>query len=55
MCVFLNMHVLNRPEVMIGGAAEAFDSEGRLVDETTRGLVGDLLAALAAWTRRLNT
>ena len=54
MCVFLNMHVLNRPEVMIGGAAEAFDSQGRLVDETTRGFVRDLLAALAAWTRRLN-
>ncbi len=54
MCVFLNMHILNRPEVMIGGAAEAFDSEGRLVDETTRGFVRDLLAALAAWTRRLD-
>ena len=54
MCVFLNIHVLNRPEVMIGGAGEAFDSEGRLVDETTRGFVRDLLAALAAWTRCLN-
>ena len=54
MCVFLNIHILNKPEVMIGGAAEAFDSEGRLVDETTRGFVRDLMAALAAWTRRLN-
>ena len=54
MCVFLDMHVLNKPEVMIGGAAEAFDAEGRLVDETTRGFVRDLVAALAAWTRRLN-
>ena len=54
MGVFLNMHILNRPEVMIGGAAEAFGFQGRLVDETTRGFVRDLLAALAAWTRRLN-
>lgn len=54
MCVFLNMHILNKPEVMIGGAADAFDSGDRLVDETTRGFVRGLLAALAAWTRRLN-
>ena len=48
MCVFLDMHLADKPEVMIGGAADAFDSEGRLVDETTRGFVRGLLAALAA-------
>lgn len=52
MLVFLDVHVLNKPEVMIAGAAEAF-KEGRLVDETTRGLVRDLMVALAVWTRRL--
>ena len=52
-CVFLNMHVLNKPEVMIASAAGKFDAEGRLTDETTRGFVRDLLVALAAWTERL--
>ncbi len=52
-CVFLNMHVVNKPEVMIGSAATRFDADGKLVDETTRGFVRDLLIALAAWTRRL--
>ena len=52
--VFLNMHFVNKPEVMIGTAASKFDAEGRLTDETTRGFVRDLLASLAAWTRRLH-
>jgi chromate reductase len=48
------MHFVNKPEVMIGTAASKFDAEGRLTDETTRGFVRDLLASLAAWTRRLH-
>ena len=53
-CVFLNIHLVNKPEVMIGTAATKFDAELRLTDETTRGFVRDLVASLAAWTRRLN-
>lgn len=52
-CVFLDMHLVNKPEVMIAGAAGKFDAEGRLTDEPTRGFIRDLLAALAAWTLRL--
>jgi chromate reductase len=51
--VFLNMHAVNRPEVMIGNAAERFDEQGNLTDETTRKLIGQLLQNLAAWTRQL--
>jgi chromate reductase len=51
--IFLNMHPLNKPEVMIGTAAQRFDVQGNLTDETSRKLVGQLLAALVAWTRRL--
>ena len=54
-CVFLNMHLLNRPEVMIARCQERFDAEGRLVDEKTRQIVAQLLAALGDWTRRLRT
>ena len=53
-CVFLNMHVVNKPEVMIGTAPTRFDAELRLTDETTRGFVRDLVVSLAAWTRRLS-
>jgi len=52
-CVFLNMFPLNKPEVLIGTCQNKFDAKGKLVDETTRGFVKDLLVALEAWTRKL--
>ena len=48
--VFLDLKVLNRPEVMIGGAAQRFDAEGRLTDEATRKFVQSLVVALRDWT-----
>lgn len=50
--VFLNGLILNRPEVMIGGAPQMFDDQGCLTDQPTREIIGKLLAALAEWTRR---
>ena len=49
--VFLDMDPVNQPEVMIGNAAQRFDAQGNLTDETTRKLIGDLLAALAEKAR----
>ena len=51
--VFLNMHPLNQPEVMISNAAARFDDHGKLVDQTTIDLISRLLKNLVAWTRRL--
>ena len=51
--VFLNMHPLNKPEVMIGNCADKYDAEGRLTDENTRQHISKMLAALVDWTRRL--
>jgi chromate reductase, NAD(P)H dehydrogenase (quinone) len=51
--VFLNMHPLNQPEVMIANAAERFDADGNLVDEKAKELIRQLLKGLVAWTRRL--
>jgi chromate reductase len=51
--VFLDMHPVNKPEVMIPFAAQRFDEHGALTDEATRTLIGQLLQALVAWTRRL--
>ena len=51
--VFLDMYPLNRPEVLVAGAAQKFDAEGNLTDEKTLEMVGRLVVALADWTRRL--
>ena len=52
-CVFLNMFPLNQPEVMIANASQRFDQDGNLTDQHTRDKIGELLQALAVWTRRL--
>src|SRR6266705_3777564 len=52
-CVFLDMHPLNKPEVLIGQAQTKFDAEGRLTDEAGRGFIRDLLVALVQWTRQI--
>jgi chromate reductase len=53
MFIFLNGHVLNRPEVMIGAGASKFDAEGRLTDQPTRDILGTLLTAFRAWIEKL--
>jgi len=51
--VFLNCTFVNKPEVMIGGAAQKFDAAGNLNDDTTKDFIRQLLQSLAALTRRL--
>jgi len=50
--VFLDMIPLNKPEVFVRSAGEKM-ADGRLVDEPTRKVIAEQLAALAAWTRRV--
>jgi len=52
-CVFLDMHPLNKPEVLIGAAHTKFDANGNLNDDTAKGLIRDLLANLDRFTRQL--
>src|SRR5579864_7673283 len=52
-CVFLDMHPLNKPEVLIGQAQTKFDASGNLLDEAARGFIRDLMANLAVWAQRL--
>jgi chromate reductase len=52
--VFLNMLALNRPEVMISGAAERFDEQGNLKDENTRKHIRKLLENLVEWAQQLD-
>jgi len=51
--VFVNVLPVNRPEVMLSGAAKLFDADGHLTDEPTRKFIGDLLVSLEAWTKQL--
>ena len=51
--VFVDMHPVNKPEVMIGLAGQRCDAEGNLTDEKSKQMIGSLLAALAALTRKL--
>lgn len=51
--VFLDIHPVNRPEVMVPLVQEKFDEQGRLTDEKTKEKVLALLTALIAWTQKL--
>ena len=48
----LSAFVLTTPSVMIGQAGSKFDEQGRLTDQPTREIIGQMLVALADWTRR---
>lgn len=50
--VFLDMPVVNQPEVMIGAAASKFDAAGNIVDDLTKKLIVRLLESLAALVKR---
>lgn len=52
-CVFTNMHPLNKPELFIRRAAEKFDEEGNSKDPLIRDRVRNLIEALISWTQRL--
>ena len=51
--VGLNMHAVNRPEVLISNAAERFDEHGNLKDENTRKHIRNLIETLVEWAQQL--
>ena len=52
-CVFLDLHPLNKPEVFANAFAGAFDADGNLTDAKLIQQVAAQMQALAAWTRQL--
>lgn len=52
-CVFLDVKLLNKPEVLVPFAGKQFDENGRLTSDDTRKHVRGLLEALVAWTAQL--
>jgi chromate reductase len=52
--VFLNVPVLQQPEVYIGGAADLFDASGRITKEATSKFLTQFLGAFADWIERVS-
>ena len=51
--VYTNLHLVNKPEVLVREPHLKFAADGRLVDEDTRKLVEQLGQELVRWTRLL--
>lgn len=52
-CVYLDLHPLNKPEVFANAFAGGFDDHGDVRNARLLGLVAEQMQALAAWTQRL--
>ena len=51
--VFLNLQLLNRPEVFCNAFTDSFDAEGKLADEKIQKLIIEQLETLQKWVQRL--
>ena len=54
-CVYLNILLINQPEVFVAAANSKFDADGRLSDEAARKFVAQLMQSLVTWTLRLQS
>jgi len=53
--VTLNMHAVNRPEVLVSFAPKKIDEKGNVTDQRTREIMGKLLQNLVKWTIKLKS
>ncbi len=53
-CLGLGMLMVPKPEVYVAKVNERFDAAGTLTDEPTKKFVAELVAELAAFTRKIN-
>lgn len=54
-CVFLDLHPLNKPEVFANAFAGGFDADGNPTDAKIGQLVADQMQALFRWTKQLKS
>lgn len=54
-CVTLDLHPLNKPEVFSNAFSASFDADGNLTDPKIIQLIGEQMRALAAWSRKLRS
>lgn len=54
-CVLLNLHLLNKPEIFCNAFSGSFDKNGQLIDEKIQELILQQLNALAILSKRLQS
>ncbi len=54
-CVYLNLHPLNKPEIFCNAFGGSFDAQGTLVDSKAQGQIRELLVALSDWHGRVRS
>lgn len=54
-CVFLNLHLLNKPEVFCNAFTGNFNKAGNLVDGKIQSLISEQLEALQYCAQRLRS
>ena len=52
-CVYLNLHPLNKPEIFCNAFANTFDTNSVLTDERIQGMIVEQLVSLQAWVEQL--
>lgn len=52
-CVYLDLHPLNKPEVLVNAFSGSFNPDGDLISEKVQPQVLELVENLGTWTRRL--
>lgn len=52
--ICMDVHFINKPEVMIAHAHQKFDDQGQLQDADTQQFIEQLITSLMAWSRRIN-
>lgn len=52
-CVYLDLHPLNRPEVFGRAFGGEFDADGNVTDEKLKHKIAEQMLALKAWTEKL--
>ena len=50
--VFLDAHVLNKPEVMVGAVQNKIDDKGQIADQATKDFIAGQLKAFAEFARK---
>ncbi|QLI80580.1 NAD(P)H-dependent oxidoreductase [Chitinibacter fontanus] len=54
-CVFVDLHPLNKPEVFANAFAGGFDADGNVIDEKIKENVRTQLVALADWSKKISS
>lgn len=52
-CVYLDLKLINKPEVFSNAKSDSFNTEGQLVDSRIQGLIGQQLDVLMSWAKRV--